>query len=86
MLTFIELHPFAIARDKYLTDDEFAALQHYLVTRPHAGDIIPLGRMPEAEMGSRGARKAGRSAGNLFSASGAWSDRAGHDVCQERPG
>ncbi|MBN1105100.1 MAG: type II toxin-antitoxin system RelE/ParE family toxin [Deltaproteobacteria bacterium] len=41
MLTFIELHPFAGVRDKYLTDDEFAALQLHLATHPTTGDVIP---------------------------------------------
>jgi hypothetical protein len=41
MLTFIELHSFAAVRDKYLADDEFAALQQYLATHPTAGDVIP---------------------------------------------
>lgn len=41
MHTFIELHPFASVRDKYLNDDEFAAFQHYLVDHPDAGDVIP---------------------------------------------
>jgi hypothetical protein len=41
MHTFIELHPFASVRDKYLNDDEFAAFQHYLAAYPDAGDVIP---------------------------------------------
>jgi mRNA-degrading endonuclease RelE of RelBE toxin-antitoxin system len=41
MLTFVELHPFAAVRDKYLSDDEFAAFQLYLAERPDAGDVIP---------------------------------------------
>jgi hypothetical protein len=41
MHTFIELHPFAAVRDKYLNDDEFAAFQHYLAAYPEAGDVIP---------------------------------------------
>jgi len=41
MHTFIELHPFASVRDKYLNDDEFAAFQHYLTVHPDAGDVIP---------------------------------------------
>ena len=41
MHTFIELHPFATVRDKYLNDDEFAAFQHYLTAHPDAGDVIP---------------------------------------------
>lgn len=41
MLTFVELHPFAAVRDKYLNDDEFAAFQLYLTGRPDAGDVIP---------------------------------------------
>lgn len=41
MLTFIELHPFASVRDKYLNDDEFAALQLYLAEHPDKGDVIP---------------------------------------------
>jgi hypothetical protein len=41
MPTFIELHPFATVRDKYLNDDEFAAFQHYLTAHPDSGDVIP---------------------------------------------
>lgn len=41
MFTFIELHPFAAVRDKYLNDDEFAALQLYLTEHPDDGDVIP---------------------------------------------
>jgi mRNA-degrading endonuclease RelE of RelBE toxin-antitoxin system len=41
MFTFIELHPFAAVRDKYLDDDEFAAFQLYLARHPDAGDVIP---------------------------------------------
>ena len=39
--TFIELHPFATVRDKYLNDDEFTAFQHYLAANPDAGNVIP---------------------------------------------
>lgn len=48
MFQFIELQPFAAARDQYLTDDEFVSLQIYLATNPDAGDVIP---------GSGGCRK-----------------------------
>ena len=41
MLTFIELASFAAVRDKYLDDQEFAALQQYLVEHPGAGEVIP---------------------------------------------
>ena len=41
MHTFIELHPFATVRDKYLNDDEYAAFQFYLAANPEAGDVIP---------------------------------------------
>jgi mRNA-degrading endonuclease RelE of RelBE toxin-antitoxin system len=41
MHTFIELHPFATVRDKYLDDDEFAAFQLYLTNNPEVGDVIP---------------------------------------------
>ncbi len=41
MLTFIELQPFAMVRDKYLNDEEFADLQFYLAGQPEAGDVIP---------------------------------------------
>ena len=40
MQTFIELHPFAAIRSKYLNDDEFAAVQLYLADHPDAGDVI----------------------------------------------
>ena len=41
MFTFIELGLFAAVRDRYLSDEEFAALQFYLAERPDAGDVIP---------------------------------------------
>lgn len=41
MHTFIELHPFATVRDKYLNDDEFTAFQRYLAANTDAGDVIP---------------------------------------------
>ena len=41
MLTFIELAPFAAVRDKYMDDQEFAALQQYMAEHPDAGDVIP---------------------------------------------
>ena len=41
MFAFIELHSFASVRDRYLTDDEFAALQLFLIEHPRAGDVIP---------------------------------------------
>ena len=41
MRTFIELHPFAAVRDKYLNDDEYSAFQLYLAANPEAGDVIP---------------------------------------------
>jgi hypothetical protein len=39
--TFIELAPFESVRDRYLDDDEFAALQRHLLEHPEAGDVIP---------------------------------------------
>lgn len=41
MLTFIELAPFAAARERYLDDEEFAELQWHLIADPEAGDLIP---------------------------------------------
>jgi mRNA-degrading endonuclease RelE of RelBE toxin-antitoxin system len=41
MFTFIELHSFAAVRDKYLSEDDFAALQLFLVEHPDAGSVIP---------------------------------------------
>jgi hypothetical protein len=41
VFTFIELPPFENVRDKYLDDDEFAALQWYLTAHPEAGDLVP---------------------------------------------
>jgi len=41
MVTFIELPPFAAVRDKYLSEDDFAALQLFLIERPDAGSVIP---------------------------------------------
>jgi hypothetical protein len=41
MVTFIELEPFASVRDKYLDDEEFWALQRYLIENPDAGSLVP---------------------------------------------
>ena len=41
MFTFIELEPFARARDAMLGDSEFARLQMHLLAQPEAGDVIP---------------------------------------------
>ncbi len=41
MFVFVELHPFAAVRDKYLNDDDFLTLQFYLTEHPDAGDVIP---------------------------------------------
>lgn len=41
MFQFIELHPFASVREKYLDDEEFISLQAYLAVNPDAGDVIP---------------------------------------------
>ena len=41
MQTFVELHPFATVRDKYMDDEEFAAFQLYLANHTDAGDVIP---------------------------------------------
>ncbi len=47
-MIFIEASIFTKLVSKYLSDDEYRALQWYLMTYPDAGDIIP---------GSRGVRK-----------------------------
>jgi len=42
VLSFIELTPFAKAREAYgMADDEFAELQVYLAGHPEAGAVIP---------------------------------------------
>lgn len=41
MFTFIELDTFAVVRDRYLSEDDFAALQLFLMERPDAGNVIP---------------------------------------------
>lgn len=48
MFTFIELEPFARAREALLDGGEFARLQLHLLAQPEAGDVIP---------GSDGCRK-----------------------------
>ena len=41
MLTFIELEPFARAREAMLDDSELSRLQMHLLAQPEAGDVIP---------------------------------------------
>ena len=48
MFTFVELEPFARAREALLDDTELTRLQFHLITEPEAGDVIP---------GSGGCRK-----------------------------
>jgi hypothetical protein len=38
--TFVETKLFTRYIDEYLTDDEYAALQLYLVVNPEAGDVV----------------------------------------------
>ena len=38
---FVELPAFERRRADYLADDAFGALQHLLMTRPEAGDLMP---------------------------------------------
>lgn len=47
-MVFIETTLFTKLVYEHLSDEEFAGLQNYLLTRPNAGDIIP---------GSGGVRK-----------------------------
>lgn len=48
VFTFIELEPFAQAREQLLDDGEFTRLQLQLIAQPEAGDVVP---------GSDGCRK-----------------------------
>jgi len=47
-MVFIETTTFTKLVHEYLSDEEFAGLQHYLLNRPNAGAVIP---------GSGGVRK-----------------------------
>jgi mRNA-degrading endonuclease RelE of RelBE toxin-antitoxin system len=40
VLTFIETKLFSRLLQNYLSDDEYAALQNFLVDNPEAGDLI----------------------------------------------
>ena len=40
MYTFVETKLFTRLIDEYLSDDEFAALQLYMIVNPEAGDLI----------------------------------------------
>ena len=40
-MEFIEAPLFTQLLSEYLTDDEYAELQHYLANDPEAGDVIP---------------------------------------------
>jgi len=41
LLEFIESVVFERVRERYFTDDEFAALQLYLSAEPTSGDVVP---------------------------------------------
>jgi hypothetical protein len=48
LVTFVETKLFTDLVQDYLSDDEYAAMQQFLVVNPEAGDVIP---------GSGGVRK-----------------------------
>lgn len=48
MFTFMEATAFERFRPMYLDDDEYAALQQFMISSPEAGDLVP---------GSGGVRK-----------------------------
>jgi hypothetical protein len=48
LVTFVETKLFTKLVQQYLTDDEYATLQQWLIVNPEAGDVIP---------GSGGVRK-----------------------------
>jgi mRNA-degrading endonuclease RelE of RelBE toxin-antitoxin system len=41
VFSFIETRVFSRLVDRYLSDDEYAKLQHVLISNPEAGDLIP---------------------------------------------
>lgn len=41
MFVFVETRVFSRLVREHLSDDEYAALQQYLIARPEAGDVIP---------------------------------------------
>jgi mRNA-degrading endonuclease RelE of RelBE toxin-antitoxin system len=41
MFSFVELRSFAAVRDKYLSEDDYARLQLFLIENPDAGNVIP---------------------------------------------
>jgi hypothetical protein len=54
MFTFIELPSFEQIREQYLNDEEFRALQHFLLQNPKAGEVIPV---PVGAVSCAGRRK-----------------------------
>jgi hypothetical protein len=69
MFTFVELEPFARARETLLDDAEFARLQFHLMAEPEASGQCHsgVGRLPQAALGGQWPRQTRRFAGDLFS-------------------
>lgn len=85
MFTFVELEPFARARENLLDDAEFTRLQFHLMAEPEAGHP-GIGRLPQAALGCERPRQTRRGTGDLFSEAQFGRNRAGDDVCQKRAG
>ena len=59
-MEFIETSLFTKLQPKYLSNDEYAALQWFLVLNPDAGDVIPRsGGVRKVRWGQRGRGKRG---------------------------
>lgn len=60
MFTFVEAPIFTKLVGEYLTDEEYAALQHALAGNPELGDVIPgSGGIRKVRWGTRGRGKRG---------------------------
>jgi len=60
MFAFVESSAFERVCAAYLTDDEYAALQQYMIQNPEAGQVVPgSGRVRKLRWAQRGAGKRG---------------------------
>ena len=66
-MTFVETKLFTELVQDYLSDDEYAAMQQFLVVNPEAGDVIPAsGGVRKPRWGVAGGGKRGGLRGIYF--------------------
>ena len=85
MYTFVETKLFARLIDEYLSDDEFAALQMYMIVNPEVGALIQgSGGVSKDALVGVWHRKKRRNQSDLLLEAETRANMAADSLCQER--